>query len=211
MHISDYFSLLVLTCITLPSDFPLCMLTMISPFIGFAGFSGSGKTTLLERVIPLLKQQGLRIALVKHSHHDIEPDKPGKDSYRLRHAGSCQTLLATRNRHMLYFEYTEPRDEPTLAECLAQLDHTQLDVILVEGFRDEPFTKIEVHRPAYGKPVLYPHDTHIIAVASDETLPNCPLPQLDLNQPESIAAFVVDWLAANKGDSSFAHWVSTRK
>ena len=184
---------------------------MTTPLLGFAGFSGSGKTTLLERVITQLKQHGLRIALIKHSHHDIEPDKPGKDSYRLRHAGACQTLLATRGRHMLYFEYPEPREEPSLAQCVAQLDHSQLDVILVEGFRDEAIAKIEVHRPSYGKPRLHLTDAHIIAVASDVDLADCALPQLDLNQPDTVTAFIVSWLAAETKASSLPHCVSMRK
>ena len=169
----------------------------MAPVLGFAGYSGSGKTTLLEALIPLLKQQGLRLGLVKHSHHDIEPDKPGKDSYRLRHAGCSQTLLATKARHMLYFEYPEPeREEPTLEECLAQLDHRQLDLVLVEGFRDQPLAKIEIHRPSYGKPLLYPADNNIIAFASDEPAPaGCTLPLLELNDPNSVAAFILQWLA----------------
>ncbi|PSW17684.1 molybdopterin-guanine dinucleotide biosynthesis protein B [Photobacterium sanctipauli] len=168
----------------------------MTPILGFAGYSGSGKTTLLEQLIPCLKQRGIRIGLVKHSHHSIDPDKPGKDSYRLRHAGCAQTLLATKERHMLYFEYPEPeRDEPELQQCLAQLDHSQLDLILVEGFREEPIPKIEIHRPSYGKPLLHPNDSHIIAFATDEGEPkDCDLPQLNLNQPEAIAAFIIDWM-----------------
>ncbi|MGF1756753.1 molybdopterin-guanine dinucleotide biosynthesis protein B [Photobacterium sagamiensis] len=168
----------------------------MTPIIGFAGYSGSGKTTLLEKLIPELKQHDLRIGLVKHSHHDIDPDVPGKDSYRLRHAGCAQTLLATKARHMLYFEYPDPeRDEPKLAQCLNQLDHNQLDLVLVEGFRDNAFPKIEIHRPAYGKPLLYPNDPHIIAFATDSEPPqNIPLPVLDLNQPHYIAEFIVQWL-----------------
>ncbi|MCQ1057968.1 molybdopterin-guanine dinucleotide biosynthesis protein B [Photobacterium sp. DNB23_23_1] len=168
----------------------------MAPIIGFAGYSGSGKTTLLEKLIPLLKSNGLRIGLVKHSHHSIDPDKPGKDSYRLRHAGCSQTLLATKERHMLYFEYPEPeREEPQLDECLSQLDHSQLDLILVEGFRDQPIAKIEVHRPSYGKPLFYPNDENIIAFASDQPAPEgCQLPYLDLNTPQNIADFIFRWL-----------------
>ena len=170
----------------------------MTPIIGFAGYSGSGKTTLLEQLIPLLKQQGLRIGLVKHSHHCIDPDTPGKDSYRLRHAGCAQTLMATKERHMLYFEYPEEeREEPELQACLQQLDHSQLDLVLVEGFRDEKFTKIEIHRPSYGKPLLYPNDGGIIAFATDGNKPEgCTLPLLNINHPEEIAKFVVSWLKA---------------
>ena len=168
----------------------------MTPIIGFAGYSGSGKTTLLEQVIPLLKQHGLRVGLLKHSHHSIDPDTPGKDSYRLRHAGCAQTLMATKERHMLYFEYPEPdREEPELQACLKQFDHSQLDLVLVEGFRDQPFPKIEIHRPSYGKPLLYPNDSDIIAFATDGEYPSsCTLPQLDLNRPQDVAAFVIAWL-----------------
>ncbi len=168
-----------------------------TPVIGFAGFSGSGKTTLLEQVIPHLREKGLRVGVLKHSHHNIEPDKPGKDSYRLRYAGSNQLLLATSKRHMLFFEYDEPEREPGLQECLMQLDHSRLDLILVEGFRDEVLTKIEIHRPAYGKPLLFPQDDNIIAVATDNPAEVAGLASqtlLDLNAPSSIADFVAQWL-----------------
>lgn len=169
-------------------------LMSMTPIIGFAGYSGAGKTTLLEKLIPRLKQHGLRIGLIKHSHHSIDPDTPGKDSYRLRHAGCDQTLMATRERHMLYYEYPDPnREEPTLAECLRQLDHSQLDLVLVEGFRDAAIEKIEIHRPSHGKPLLYTDDPYIMAFACD-TPPaaDCPLPLLDLNQPEAIATFILN-------------------
>ncbi|GAB6260087.1 molybdopterin-guanine dinucleotide biosynthesis protein B [Photobacterium sp. R1] len=165
------------------------------PVIGFAGFSGSGKTTLIEQIIPCLKAHGLRVGLLKHSHHDVEPDTPGKDSYRLRHAGSDQLLLATPHRNILFFEYPEPAQrEPELVACLQQLDQCQLDIILVEGFRDQPIAKIEIHRPDYGKPLLYPQDHHIIALATCEPNEVHPLPVLDLNQPQTIADFIVKWM-----------------
>ncbi|MGR5127780.1 molybdopterin-guanine dinucleotide biosynthesis protein B [Photobacterium swingsii] len=169
----------------------------MTPTLGFAGYSGSGKTTLLEKLIPLLRAKDLRIGLLKHSHHDIEPDKPGKDSYRLRHAGCQQTLLATQKRHMLYFEYPEEdRSEPELDQCLAQLDHSKLDLVLVEGFRDQPIPKIEIHRPSYGKPFLHSQDQHIIAIASDTVIKptHNSLPQLNLNKPEEIATFILQWI-----------------
>ncbi|MEC6796735.1 molybdopterin-guanine dinucleotide biosynthesis protein B [Photobacterium sp. S4TG1] len=173
------------------------MITSPTPILGFAGFSGSGKTTLLEQLIPLFKQHNLRIGLLKHSHHDIDPDTPGKDSYRLRHAGCSQTLLATKSRHMLYFEYPQAeRQDPELNHCLSQLNHDLLDLVLIEGFRDQPFPKIEIHRPSYGKPLLYPTDNTILAFASDQPAPeNCSLPQLDLNNPQNIYQFIIEWLA----------------
>ncbi len=171
---------------------------MLKPVIGFAGFSGSGKTTLLEGVIPLLKRSGLRVGLLKHSHHNIEPDSPRKDSYRLRYAGSDQLLLATSSRHMLFFEYHDDEDrEPELKECLAQLDLNKLDIVLVEGFRDASLTKIEVHRPSHEKPLLCEHDRDIIAIATDSPSPLCVsnyIPQLDINSHEVVAGFIKHWL-----------------
>ena len=172
------------------------MITSPTPILGFAGFSGSGKTTLLEQLIPLLSQHKLRIGLLKHSHHDIDPDTPGKDSYRLRHAGCSQTLLATQSRHMLYFEYPQAeRQDPELNHSLSQLNHDLLDLVLIEGFREQPFPKIEIHRPSYGKPLLYPNDDTIVAFASDQPAPeHCALPQLDLNNPHDICQFIINWL-----------------
>ncbi|MEZ9524640.1 molybdopterin-guanine dinucleotide biosynthesis protein B [Enterovibrio norvegicus] len=170
----------------------------LKPVIGFAGYSGSGKTTLLEGVIPLLKQSGLRVGLLKHSHHNIEPDSPRKDSYRLRYAGSDQLLLATSSRHMLFFEYHDDKDrEPELKECLAQLDLNKLDIVLVEGFRDTSLTKIEVHRPSHQKPLLCEHDDDIIAIATDSAYPlpvSNDIPQIDINSHEAVAGFIKHWL-----------------
>ncbi|OEE66158.1 molybdopterin-guanine dinucleotide biosynthesis protein B [Enterovibrio norvegicus FF-33] len=170
-----------------------------TPVLGFAGFSGSGKTTLLEAVIPQLNAVGLRVGLVKHSHHDIEPDSPRKDSYRLRYAGSDQLLLATAKRHMLFFEYHDNLDrEPSLQECLNQLDHSRLDIVLVEGFRDAVLTKVEVHRPAHGKPTLFSHDSNIIAVACDKPLASLTdgnMTSLDLNNADEVASFIRLWLS----------------
>jgi molybdopterin-guanine dinucleotide biosynthesis adapter protein len=64
---------------------------------GIAGHSGMGKTTLLERILPELRSRGLVVSLIKHSHKDLDIDRPGKDSYRLRQAG-CQELLLTGKR-----------------------------------------------------------------------------------------------------------------
>lgn len=164
------------------------------PILGFAGFSGSGKTTLLEKLIPFLKKAGLSIGLIKHSHHDIDMDSPQKDSYRLRHAGSDQLLLATKKRHFLFFEYPEQnKREPTLEQCIEQLDQTKLDLILVEGFRDEKIPKIEIYRSELEKPLLCITDTQIIAIASDAPINHqaCDLlTQFDLNSPKDIS----DWI-----------------
>lgn len=163
------------------------------PVLGFAAFSGTGKTTLLVQLIPLLAQHGLRVALIKHAHHDFDIDIPGKDSYELRKAGAGQVLIASERRRALLTEQATPR-EPSLDELVAQLDLAAIDLVLVEGFRHVPFPKIELHRPSLGHPLLCHEDSSIIAVASDAALDGAGLPLLELNDPAAVAAFIIDWL-----------------
>jgi molybdopterin-guanine dinucleotide biosynthesis protein B len=163
------------------------------PIVGFAAFSGTGKTTLLKELLPLLGARGLRVGVVKHAHHSFDLDHPGKDSYELRKSGAAQMLIASRARWALMVERTRER-EPQLDEVLLELDQAALDLILVEGFKDERFAKIELHRPSMRRPLLFPDDDAIIAVATDAPLEDTRnLPQLDLNRPEEIAAFVFDY------------------
>jgi molybdopterin-guanine dinucleotide biosynthesis protein MobB len=165
------------------------------PLLGFAAFSGTGKTTLLEQLIPLLIEQGLNVALVKHSHHDIEMDQPDKDSYRLRKAGASQVVVAGTRRSILFNEYGEQR-ESKLSEQLQLLQAGCLDLVLVEGFRDETFDKIELHRSTLDKPFLFIKDPSIIALACDVKVAGCELPLLDINNVEEIARFVVGFVKA---------------
>jgi molybdopterin-guanine dinucleotide biosynthesis protein B len=164
------------------------------PILGFAAFSGAGKTTLLVQILALLRQQGYRVGVVKHAHHSFEIDKPGKDSYELRKAGALQTLIASRHRWALVAE-AEREQEPRLDDLLRHLDRAALDFILVEGFKAERFPKIELYRPSLGHPLLHPDDDSIIAIATDAPLPvKTSLPLLDLNRPEGIADFVVEFM-----------------
>ncbi|MDY6994019.1 MAG: molybdopterin-guanine dinucleotide biosynthesis protein B [Pseudomonadota bacterium] len=161
------------------------------PIMGFVAYSGSGKTTLLIKLIPLLKAKGLRLAVIKHTHHHFDIDKPGKDSYRLRQAGAQQTLVVSSQRWALMVE-TGETDEPYLKQVLPTLNAKQLDLILVEGFKHEPSVpKIEIHRPSLGRPLMFPQDNSIIAIASNEPLTlNTPLPVFDLNCPEALVEFI---------------------
>lgn len=163
------------------------------PVIGFAAYSGTGKTTLLEKLLPLLRKAGLRVGVVKASHHDVNPDKPGKDSYQLRQAGASQLVLSTPNRSICYTEYPEPVKHD-LSEQIRLLDLEYLDLVVVEGFREAPIAKIELHRQAYPKPFLFEQDAHIIALAWDGNpgveIPDS-LPLLDINNPAQIADFVL--------------------
>lgn len=128
--------------------------------------------------------------MIKHSHHDFEIDYPGKDSYQLRAAGATPVMIASPYRRALITEFY-PRRDISLWDQLAEFPEAGVDLILVEGFRDESFTKIELHRPSLGKELLYPNDTDIIAIASDEILETPRyLPWLDLNNPPAIAEFI---------------------
>ena len=163
------------------------------PVLGFAAYSGTGKTTLLVKLLPLLKQRGIRVAMIKHAHHDFDIDTPGKDSYELRKAGADQMLIASDQRWAMMVENTHD-DAPTLKELINKLDHRRCDLVLVEGFKHLPFEKIELHRPSLGKDKIFIDDKNIIAVASDEPIDTNGLPQLDINQPEMLARFIDNWL-----------------
>lgn len=164
-------------------DYPL-------PLLGFCAYSGTGKTTLLRQLLPILKREGLRVSVVKHAHHSFDIDHPGKDSYELRHAGADQMLVASRNR-MAWVKETSK--EPVLEEVLDALDQDELDLVLVEGFKQAVFPKIELHRPSLGKSLMYPLDSNIIAIATDARIINSrAVPtQLNLNQPGEIAEFIM--------------------
>ncbi|HTT08546.1 MAG TPA: molybdopterin-guanine dinucleotide biosynthesis protein B [Gammaproteobacteria bacterium] len=162
-----------------------------TPLLGFAAWSGAGKTTLLKALLPLLRAQNLSIAMIKHAHHEFDIDVPGKDSYELRKAGANQMLVCSSRRWALMVEAATER-EPKLADMLRHLPRENADLILVEGLKNEPMDKIEIHRPALNKPLLCADDPHIIAVASDTplTLPRG-LPLLPLNEPAVIADFIL--------------------
>ena len=169
------------------------------PVLGFAAFSGTGKTTLLEKLIPRLNEAGLRIGMIKHAHHNFDVDQPGKDSYRLRKAGARQMLVASSKRQALMTENILEQ-EPRLDELLPRLDLDAIDLVLVEGFKHVSFAKIELRREELGKPLLYPDDPDIIAIASDQPDSEGPLPAPDINDIESITAFIHAWLDTQHTD-----------
>ncbi len=160
------------------------------PVLGFAAYSNTGKTTLLVKLLPLLCERGVCVGMIKHAHHDFDVDKPGKDSFELRKAGAQQMLVTSDQRWALMVE-REYEHAPRLEEHIAHLDHATLDLILVEGFKQGQFPKIELHRPSMGKPLLFPKDEHIIAIASDSPLivPDH-ITLLDINNEHEIADFI---------------------
>ncbi len=162
------------------------------PLLGFAAYSGTGKTTLLVKLIPELKKRGLRIAVIKHAHHDFDVDTPGKDSYELRRAGAAPMLISSARRTVIMID-NEVEAEPELQHLLGHIPPESVDLVLVEGFKRWPFSKIELHRATTGKPLMHPDDENIIAIAHDgenDSL-KTQLPQLDLNSVQSIADFIM--------------------
>ena len=132
---------------------------------GISGHSGMGKTTLLEKLIPEITQRGFRVSLIKHSHKDIEIDRPGKDSFRLRAAGCSEVLLMGKNRWALMHEQRADV-EPTFEYLLSRMQ--DCDLVLVEGFKQESFPKLEVFRSINDKTPLWHTAQDIIAIATDE-------------------------------------------
>lgn len=174
--------------------------TLNIPILGFAAYSGTGKTTLLEALLPKLTEAGLRIGILKHAHHNFDVDQPGKDSYRLRKAGASQMLIASRNRFALMTE--TPEAEAEFEYLLTRFDEDNLDVVLVEGCKNIAFPKIELHREEVGKPWLYPHDENIIAIASDSAELDSELPQMNINDLDAIAQFVLQYVQDAKAPKS---------
>lgn len=162
------------------------------PIIGFAAHSGTGKTTLLVKLLPLLAAQNIRTGIIKHAHHTFEIDHPGKDSYELRKAGAKQMLIGSEKRWALMVE-TDNNDKSTFRNLLSNMHQDSLDLILVEGFKPEAIPKIELVRPELDKPLFFPEDNSVIAIATDDKLPvSTTLPVLDLNSPEQIVEFIID-------------------
>ncbi|EMR38242.1 bifunctional molybdopterin-guanine dinucleotide biosynthesis adaptor protein MobB/molybdopterin molybdotransferase MoeA [Vibrio harveyi] len=174
--------------------------TLNIPILGFAAYSGTGKTTLLEALLPKLTEAGLRIGMLKHAHHNFDVDQPGKDSHRLRKAGASQMLISSRNRFALMTE--TPESESEFDYLLTRFDEDKLDVVLVEGCKNIAFPKIELHREEVGKPWLYPNDENIIAIASDSGELGSELPQMNINDLEAIAQFVIQYVQEAKAPKS---------
>lgn len=156
---------------------------------GLAGWSGSGKTTLMARLLPALIARGLTVSTLKHAHHRFDIDQPGKDSHTHRQAGATEVMVASANRFALMHEL-RGAPEPTVEDLVARM--SPVDLVLIEGFKRHAHPKLEIWRRDNGKPLLYPQDPHIVAIASDAPLADCPLPRFALDDVPAIAAFVVE-------------------
>jgi molybdopterin-guanine dinucleotide biosynthesis protein B len=154
--------------------------------IGLAGWSGAGKTTLLTRLIPHFIAEGLRVSVIKHAHHEFDVDVPGKDSWVHRQTGAAEVLVSSTRRWALMHEL-RGAGEPKLPELLAKM--SRVDLVLIEGFKREPHRKIEVHRAANGKPLLFPEDPGVVGIATDTAVETA-LPVAHLDDIPAIAAMM---------------------
>jgi len=165
---------------------------MRQPFVlGLAGWSGAGKTTVASQLIADLCAAGVQVSTLKHAHHAFDIDQPGKDSHRHRTAGAGQVLITSSARWALMGEL-RGAPELSLAAALAKLD--PCDLVLVEGFKGEAMTKLEIHRPALGKPLLLGSVPGIAAIASDAPL-DAAVPVLDLNDRGALLTWVLEAMA----------------
>ena len=156
--------------------------------IGVVGWKNSGKTTLVVRLVAHLAALGYRVSTVKHAHHEVDLDRPGKDSHRHREAGAGEVMLATSRRWALIHELRD-EPEPPLEALLARM--SPADLVVVEGFKRFPHPKVEVHRRERGTSLLARDDPSIVAVASNEPLPGLAVPVLDLDDVPGVAALIL--------------------
>lgn len=168
------------------------------PVLGFCAYSGTGKTTLLKQLIPLLNAENIRVAVIKHAHHNFDVDYPQKDSCELRRAGASKMMIISKKRVAMIEEFDPTVQEPTLQQSLDLLDPSNLDLVLVEGFKKEQFPKIELFRAKVNKPLIFPSDPNIIAFSSDEAMPNITklrqLDFIDLNEPNQFIQFIKNYV-----------------
>ena len=155
---------------------------------GITGKKNSGKTTLMERLVAEMGARGFSVSTIKHTHHSVDIDQAGKDSYRHRVAGAQQVILSCHSRWAIM---TEIRDEPepSLDELISQL--APVDLLFVEGYKRDAHAKIETHRHETGHDLIAEDDPTIMAVASNIGALNIDRPILDLNDTTQIAEFIL--------------------
>lgn len=158
--------------------------------LGVSGRSGSGKTTLIEAMLPVFDAVGWTVNVVKHSHHDIELDSPGKDSARFRRAGACEVIISSPYRFSISREL-RGAPEPSLSELIQRLSPANLTI--VEGYHTENLPRIEVYRPSRGLSPQYPDLQSMIAVVSDELDASIELAVWPLNNPAEVAKRILAW------------------
>lgn len=172
----------------------------LSPAVSFIARSGTGKTTLVTKLISELKSRGYKVGAIKHDAHKFEIDHPGKDSYRFTESGADSMLISSSSKLALVKQYEKP---PQIEEMIRDY-FADVDIVLIEGFKQIGLPKIEVHRQEHGATLLCrgeKYDSSLLAVASDSDL-DLDVPLLDLNRPDQVVDFLV---------SSFALQPSTKQ
>ncbi|MEL6120323.1 MAG: molybdopterin-guanine dinucleotide biosynthesis protein B [Pseudomonadota bacterium] len=154
---------------------------------GVVGWKNAGKTGLVERLVTEITSRGFTVSTIKHAHHTFDVDRPGKDSYRHRHAGATEVLLSSTNRFALMHEL-RGSEEPSLADLLARL--SPVDLVLIEGYKRDVHPKVEAFRAETGNPLIALEDGTVKAVAADTPL-DLDRPVFDLNDTVSIADFIL--------------------
>jgi molybdopterin molybdotransferase len=155
---------------------------------GVVGWKNTGKTGLMERLVAEITRRGLAVSTVKHAHHGVDVDQPGRDSHRHREAGAHEVLLASRRRWALMHEL-RGAPEPALDDLLSRL--SPVDLVLVEGYKAARHPKLETHRHAADKPLRALTDPTVRAVASDTAHEGLQVPRLDLDDTVAIADFIL--------------------
>ncbi len=163
---------------------------------GIVGMSGSGKTELLVKLIPELTRRGVEVSTIKHTHHNVEIDMPGKDSYRHRKSGAKQVMVASSGRWSLVHELRDTA-EPSLEELIEKMEPA--DLLLVEGYKRGDHDKMEVFRHDHEQELLAPGDEHILVVAADGPIDGLRIPLIDLNDVPAIADFILAHTGLDKG------------
>lgn len=169
------------------------MTTALTPAVSFIARSGTGKTTLVTKLISELKSRGYKVGAIKHDAHKFEIDHPGKDSYRFTESGVDTMLISSNNKLALVKQYEQP---PQIAEMIRDY-FSDVDIVLVEGFKRIGLPKIEVHRKGHGDVLLCRgsrNDPSLLAVATDSVL-DLDVPLLDLNRPTQVVDFLVQTFA----------------
>ena len=158
---------------------------------GIAGWQNSGKTTLVKNLIPTFAKKGLTVSTIKHAHHNFDIDKPGKDSYEHRRAGAQEVLISSKHRWALIHEKGD-KNEPNLHELLSKLK--PVDLVLIEGFKKENHSKLEVYRGKLRKELICQTDPKICMVVSDIKLSGLDIPVFDISDYNAISEFIIEFL-----------------
>lgn len=155
---------------------------------GVVGWKNAGKTTLVERLLAEICNRGFSVSTVKHTHHGVDVDQKGKDSWRHREAGAHQVILSSSSRWAVMTELRGAPEAP-LAALIGHL--APVDLVLVEGYKRDDHPKIEAWRAATGQPLIARSDPTVRAIASNDNPGAVPQPVIGLDDISAIADFIL--------------------